>query len=91
LPGRVDHVREEEILTRPEFAEVAAEFETTGYIALDTLHDATVRFVASAAGFDVVDTIGLGPAAVLAAVHASLPAEVRAAAAASAATAPTPV
>jgi hypothetical protein len=37
------------------------EFETTGYIALGTLHDATVRFVASAAGFDVVITDALFP------------------------------
>jgi hypothetical protein len=88
LPGRVDHVREEEIRTRPEFADVAAEFETTGYIARGTpRRDRSVRGIA--AGFDVVDTIGLGPAVVLTAVHASLPAEVRAAAAANAATAPT--
>lgn len=42
---RVDHFREEEILTRPQFAAVAEEFQATGTVALDTLLTATAQFV----------------------------------------------
>lgn len=41
----VDHFREEEILTRPAFADVAREFGDTGVVELATLREATVRFV----------------------------------------------
>lgn len=52
----VDHFREEEILTRPEFAAVAAEFGAGGEVGLATLRAAMVDYVASfrAAGTDVV-------------------------------------
>ena len=46
LPGQVDHFREEEVLTRPAFSAVAAEFRT-GPVSLPTFlsPDATYRFV----------------------------------------------
>ncbi|MGW0831868.1 hypothetical protein [Streptomyces prunicolor] len=44
---RVDHFREEEILSRSEFAAVAEEFGATGAVGLETLAAATERFVAS--------------------------------------------
>ncbi|MDV9170246.1 hypothetical protein R6V09_08860 [Streptomyces sp. W16] len=60
---RVDHFREEEILTRPEFAAVAEEFGATGAVGLETLATATERFVESvlARGDDVVIADGLVP------------------------------
>ena len=61
LSGRVDHFREEEILTRPAYAAVAAEFEATGRIALETLRDATVQFVAGCAGYDAIVADALLP------------------------------
>ena len=42
---RVDHFREEEILTRPQFAAVAREFEATGAVEARTLLAATQQFV----------------------------------------------
>jgi hypothetical protein len=53
---RVDHFREEEILTRPEFGEVAGEFRGTGAVELRTLLEANARFAGAvrAAGDDVV-------------------------------------
>ncbi|MFF1399226.1 hypothetical protein ACFVZD_36205 [Streptomyces sp. NPDC058287] len=42
---RVDHFREEEILTRPQFAAVAEEFKATGRVQLQTLIAATAQFV----------------------------------------------
>jgi hypothetical protein len=47
---RVDHFREEEVLTRPQFAAVAEEFQATGTVELRTLLAATQQFV------DAVDT-----------------------------------
>jgi thymidylate kinase len=60
---RVDHFREEEILTRPQFAAVAEEFEATGTVALDTLIAATAEFVDTvvASGDDVVIADALMP------------------------------
>ncbi|MFJ9626232.1 hypothetical protein ACIRU8_00905 [Streptomyces sp. NPDC101175] len=60
---RVDHFREEEILTRPQFASVAAEFETTGTVAPATLIASTARFVDAvvANGDDVVVADALMP------------------------------
>ena len=62
LPGlRVDHFREEEILTRPAFAEVAAEFRTGGPVRLETLLAATAAYVAGSAAVDVVIADALFP------------------------------
>ncbi|GAA1338080.1 hypothetical protein GCM10009635_47900 [Actinocatenispora thailandica] len=60
---RVDHFREEEILTRPQFAAVAAEFTATGRVERETLLAATGRFVESvlASGVDVVIADALVP------------------------------
>ena len=60
---RVDHFREEEILTRPEFDEVAEEFRGTGAVELRTLLAATARFADAirAAGDDVVVADALVP------------------------------
>lgn len=60
---RVDHFREEEILTRPQFAAVAEEFKTTGTVALGTLIAATTKFVDAvvARGDDVVIADALMP------------------------------
>jgi thymidylate kinase len=60
---RVDHFREEEILTRPQFAAVAAEFRATGAVELGTLLAATARFVDSvlAGADDVVIADALVP------------------------------
>ena len=59
----VDHFREEEILSRPEFAAVAAEFGAGGEVAPATLRAAMVDYVASirAAGTDVVVADALLP------------------------------
>lgn len=53
---RVDHFAEEEILTRPQFAEVAGHFRATGRVEPAMLLAAASRFAASvlAAGVDVV-------------------------------------
>ena len=60
---RVDHFREEEILSRPQFAAVAEEFGATGVVGLETLLAATERFVESvlARGDDVVIADALVP------------------------------
>jgi thymidylate kinase len=60
---RVDHFREEEILTRPEFADVAGEFRRTGAVELPTLLAASARFAAAirAGGADVVVADALAP------------------------------
>jgi hypothetical protein len=60
---RVDHFTEEEILTRPEFDEVAAEFLGAGAVELRTLLRAAARFADAirAAGDDVVVADALVP------------------------------
>ena len=60
---RVDHFREEEILTRPQFGAVAEEFGATGAVGLETLVAAAERFVAAvpAHGDDVVVADALVP------------------------------
>ncbi|MYV46665.1 hypothetical protein [Streptomyces sp. SID2888] len=60
---RVDHFREEEILTRPQFAAVAEEFKATGTVALRTLITAAAKFVDAvvASGDDVVVADALMP------------------------------
>lgn len=60
---RVDHFREEEILTRPQFAAVAGEFKATGAVGLETLIATTAEFVDSvlATGDDVVIADALVP------------------------------
>ncbi|MBO4257385.1 hypothetical protein [Streptomyces griseorubiginosus] len=60
---RVDHFREEEILTRPQFAAVTEAFQTTGAVGLGTLLAATAEFVDSAlaSGDDVVIADALMP------------------------------
>ncbi|WP_406437499.1 hypothetical protein OHB14_58665 [Streptomyces sp. NBC_01613] len=60
---RVDHFREEEILTRPQFAAVAEAFKTTGAVDLGTLIATTAQFVDSAlaSGDDVVIADALMP------------------------------
>lgn len=60
---RVDHFREEEILTRPDFAEVAGEFRSTGAVELPTLLAASTRFADAieASGADVVMADALAP------------------------------
>ncbi|WP_406138738.1 hypothetical protein [Streptomyces sp. NBC_01089] len=60
---RVDHFREEDILTRPQFAAVAQEFKTTGTVAPRTLIAATAKFVdeAVASSDDVVIADALMP------------------------------
>lgn len=60
----VDHFREEEILTRPEFSEVAAQFgDGTGVVAPQTLVDGFDRYVdrSVADGIDLVITDALFP------------------------------
>jgi thymidylate kinase len=49
---RVDHFREEEILTRSQFAAVAEEFKATGTVELGTLIAATVKFVEAVVASD---------------------------------------
>ncbi|WP_326778172.1 hypothetical protein [Streptomyces sp. NBC_01445] len=60
---RVDHFREEEILTRPQFAVVAEDFKAAGTVELGTLISATAQFVDSvlASGDDVVIADALVP------------------------------
>ncbi|WP_372348377.1 hypothetical protein [Streptomyces sp. KL116D] len=60
---RVDHFREEEILSRPQFAAVAEEFKATGTVALGTLIAGTAKFVDAvlANGDDVVVADALMP------------------------------
>lgn len=60
---RADHFREEEVLTRPEFAAVAEEFTATGTVQLETLLAATANFVDAvmASGGDVVIADALMP------------------------------
>lgn len=60
---RVDHFREEEILTRPQFAAVAEDFKETGVVELGTLIATTAQFVESvlASGDDVVIADALMP------------------------------
>ena len=60
---RVDHFREEEILTRPQFAAVAGHFQATGAVEPPALLTATTQFVDSvlARGDDVVVADALMP------------------------------
>ncbi|GGM97337.1 hypothetical protein [Streptomyces fuscichromogenes] len=60
---RVDHFREEEILTRPQFAAVAEEFKTAGTVEPETLIEAAAKFVDAvvASGDDVVVADALMP------------------------------
>ncbi|MGD6741259.1 hypothetical protein ACOKM3_05355 [Streptomyces sp. BH106] len=60
---RVDHFREEEVLTRPQFDAVAAEFGATGTVELETLLAGTKQFVDSvlASDDDVVVADALVP------------------------------
>jgi len=57
---RVDHFREEEVLSRESFAEVAAEFRAGDLVRLETLLTATASFVTSASA-DVVIADSLLP------------------------------
>ncbi|WP_371579202.1 hypothetical protein [Streptomyces sp. NBC_01314] len=59
----MDHFREEEILTRPQFAAVAEEFRATGVVEPGTLIAATARFVDAvvASGNDMVIADALMP------------------------------
>jgi thymidylate kinase len=59
----VDHFQEEEVLTRPQFATVAEEFQADGTIQLASLLTATASFVESvlAGGVDVVVADALVP------------------------------
>jgi hypothetical protein len=62
FPGlRVDHFREEEILSRPSFAEVATEFRGGGPVRLETLLAATASFVTASTSADVVIADSLFP------------------------------
>lgn len=60
---QVDHFREEEVLTRPQFTAVAESFKKTGTVDLATLIAATAEFVDSvlAGGDDVVVADALMP------------------------------
>ncbi|WP_406454532.1 hypothetical protein OH768_17080 [Streptomyces sp. NBC_01622] len=60
---RVDHFREEEVLTRPQFAAVAGEFEAKGAVGLETLAAAAACFAESvvARGDEVVIADALVP------------------------------
>jgi cobyric acid synthase len=60
---QVDHFREQEILTRPQFAAVAEEFKATGTVQRRTLIAATANFVDAviASGDDVVIADALMP------------------------------
>ncbi|RPK71427.1 hypothetical protein EES45_34660 [Streptomyces sp. ADI97-07] len=49
---RVDHFREESILSRPQFTAVAEEFRRTGRVGLETLIAATANFVAAVVASD---------------------------------------
>lgn len=44
---QVDHFREEDLFTRPQFADVAAHFRATGEVETGMLHAATVRPVSA--------------------------------------------
>src|SRR5262245_36646307 len=52
----VEHFAEEDVLTHPAFARVAADFATTGKVGADLLVEASVDYLAgaSAAGADIV-------------------------------------
>ncbi|MGH3897326.1 MAG: hypothetical protein ACRDTA_03560 [Pseudonocardiaceae bacterium] len=60
---KVDHVQEEEVLTRREFAPLAREFTNTGEVQLQTLLDTTVVYLdtVEAAGMDLAITDALIP------------------------------
>ena len=60
---QVDHFQEEEILTRPQYADVASHFLATGEVEREALLSATARFADSvlAAGTDVVIADALMP------------------------------
>jgi thymidylate kinase len=60
---RVDHFQEDEIMTRPQYAEVASHFMATGEVERDALLSANARFADSvlAAGTDVVVADALMP------------------------------
>jgi len=59
----VDHFREEEILSRPEFADVAEQFTATQTVRLDSIVDAVTAFVinADANGTEVIVADALLP------------------------------
>jgi hypothetical protein len=57
----VDQFDEGDVLSRPEFATVAAQFGATGVVDLDALLDASARFVDTAVTFDLVITDTLFP------------------------------
>jgi len=59
--GTVDRFDEEHILSRSEFAAVAAQFQSSGVVDLDVLLDASARFVTSAMVYDTVVTDTLFP------------------------------
>jgi hypothetical protein len=59
--ARVDRFDEENILSRPEFESVAAQFQATGVVSLDVVLDASARFVASPLTYDIVVTDTLFP------------------------------
>jgi hypothetical protein len=61
LHGRVDYFKEEHVLSRDEFTQVAVQFRECGAVDLDVLLEASRRFVASAAAFDMVVTDALFP------------------------------
>jgi hypothetical protein len=50
---RVDHFREEDLFTRPQFADVAAHFRATGEVEPGMLHAATARFARFVLACDV--------------------------------------
>jgi hypothetical protein len=60
---RIDHFREEDLFTRPQFAHVAAHFRATGQVEPGMLHAATSEFVRSvlAGDIDVVVADALVP------------------------------
>jgi hypothetical protein len=59
--GRVDRFDEQHILSRRDFATVAAQFRASGVVDLDVLLDASARFVASAMNYEIVVTDTLFP------------------------------
>lgn len=58
---RVDHFREEEVLTRPACAVLADEFRSTGRVVPETMLEATRRYVASLDDADVAVVDALLP------------------------------
>lgn len=58
---RVDHFAEEDILSAPEFAAVAAEFTDTGYVAPETFLACSASYVSRVERFDVAIADSLLP------------------------------